>query len=108
MKVLEYKNQTDPNRGCYSIWCPACKNEHPFDKNRWQFNGDSEKPTFEPSMLIRIGPMPKGHPDEGKYDVCHSFVRGGQIIYLSDCTHSYAGQTVDLPDIPEHILAGTM
>lgn len=30
--------------------------------------------------------------------VCHSFVRDGQIQYLGDCTHEYAGKTVDLPD----------
>lgn len=29
---------------------------------------------------------------------CHSFVTDGRIQFLGDCTHSLAGQTVDLPD----------
>lgn len=32
--------------------------------------------------------------------VCHSFVTDGRIQFLSDCTHSLAGQTVDLPEMP--------
>lgn len=35
--------------------------------------------------------------------VCHLFVTAGKIIYCNDCTHSYVGKTVDLPDLPEHI-----
>ena len=29
--------------------------------------------------------------------VCHSFVRAGQIEFLGDCTHEFAGQTVPMP-----------
>ena len=32
--------------------------------------------------------------------VCHSFVTDGRIQFLGDCTHSLAGQTVDLPEFP--------
>jgi hypothetical protein len=45
-----------------------------------------------------------GCPDRGgasfesKAVVCHSFVREGQIQFLGDCTHAFAGQTV--PMIP--------
>ncbi|MCZ4340562.1 hypothetical protein O4H52_03015 [Sphingomonadaceae bacterium G21617-S1] len=48
-------------------------------------------------------------PDAGQIDedghrappaVCHSFVRNGQIEFLSDCTHALAGQTVPLPPFP--------
>jgi hypothetical protein len=50
-----------------------------------------EAPTFTPSILVRYswsdGPR-----------VCHSFVTGGRIQFLEDCTHHLAGQTVDLPD----------
>lgn len=28
--------------------------------------------------------------------VCHSFVRDGKIEFLGDCTHEFAGKTVDL------------
>lgn len=89
-----------PSRGAFAIWCPACKEEHPFDKKRWEFNGDFDKPTFSPSMLIRIGPMPEDHPDAGKIHVCHSFVKEGNIQYLGDCTHAMAGQTIELPVFP--------
>ena len=30
---------------------------------------------------------------------CHSFVTDGKIQYLNDCTHEYAGQTIELEDI---------
>lgn len=33
--------------------------------------------------------------------VCHSFIRDGQIQFLSDCTHALAGQTVPLPAWPD-------
>lgn len=74
----------------------------------WGFNGDLDRPTLTPSILEHItlyGPDKelfrkyKGPPEcETTKGVCHSFVRDGQIQYLSDCTHDLAGQTVDLPD----------
>lgn len=30
---------------------------------------------------------------------CHSFIEGGRIRFLSDCSHALAGQTVELPEI---------
>lgn len=83
----------------WMIHCPACGCCHGFVPGRWTFNGDYERPTFSPSMLSRVGPMPMvpfGRPDAGKVHVCHSYVRDGQIEYLSDCTHAMAGQTVPL------------
>jgi len=87
-KVMELKR---PNGefGCYIVFCPGCKHDHPFD-SRWSFNGDFEKPTFAPSMLVN-GFDPKLR--------CHSFVTDGKIQFLSDCHHELTGQTVDLPDI---------
>ena len=84
----------------YHFWCPGCKMGHavyvdrPSAVNgaRWTFNGDMEKPTFTPSLLVRF-------PRAGKIEVCHSFVRLGQIMYLTDSTHELAGKTVDLVDI---------
>jgi uncharacterized C2H2 Zn-finger protein len=63
---------------------------HCVDVNRWSFNGDFEKPTFSPSVLVT------GGEHETR---CHSFVRDGRIEYLGDCTHPLAGQTVDLPEM---------
>jgi len=75
--------------GGYIIYCQRCKNHHAFD-DRWTFNGDFEKPTFSPSMLVN-----KNEPRRR----CHSFVTDGKIQFLSDCFHEFAGQTLDLEDI---------
>lgn len=69
------------------FWCPGCDEAHGCDK-RWTFNGDYERPTFSPSIHVSAsGP-----------ETCHSFVRDGQIQFLSDSYHALAGQTVELPE----------
>lgn len=55
----------------------------------WDFNGDMERPTFSPSMLL--------YPNN-LHGRDHFFVRDGKIQYLSDCDHALAGQTVDMVD----------
>lgn len=92
--------------------CPGCKGSHHIPTgaapNAWGWNGSYEQPTFTPSILTWWGgvdenavPNEKGIKwNERKY-VCHSFVTDGKIQFLGDCTHALAGQTVDLPDIPE-------
>lgn len=65
----------------------------------WGWNGDVYNPTFTPSILTR---MPWGA--DGHVIVNHVFVRNGLIQYLGDCTHEYAGKTMELPmlkDWPE-------
>ena len=85
----------------HMIFCPACKCGHGFyngtlqKRPKWSFNGDTENPTFSPSMLVRGGPCNA----DGSDRVCHSFVRDGRIQVLNDWTHNLAGQTVDLPDV---------
>lgn len=68
------------------FWCPGCDQAHWID-SRWTFDGDLERPTFHPSVLV--------------YGVkrCHSFIRAGNIQFLADCSHELAGSTVALPDI---------
>lgn len=85
----------DHGNGWYAFHCPGCKYDHAFisggenpGRPQWTFNGSLESPTFHPSLIIN-----RGHPN-----VCHSFVRDGQIQFLSDCHHELAGRTVDLPD----------
>lgn len=90
----------------YAFVCPGCDIYHQFhvrkatrpaeDNPVWTFDGDVERPTFSPSLLVRWDEGP-----EHERRVCHSFVRDGRIQFLGDCTHDLAGQTVDLPDIPE-------
>lgn len=89
------------------IECPACGHGHLFENDQhpnvpkrggygWTFNGDLEKPTFTPSMLVRWGGLKDGVEVT---KICHSFVTDGKIQFLSDCTHHLAGQTVDLPEM---------
>lgn len=97
-------------KGFIAHWCPACKEVHIFTiegKNSsgaaWTWNGNVDKPTFAPSMLIRTGPrpmVPEGRPDAGKIDVCHYILTDGVINFCGDCTHSMVGQSVPLPDWP--------
>lgn len=100
------------------FWCPGCKEAHQVavgegDGPRWGFNGDYDRPTFTPSVLVRSGHYCDGQagkdcwctyearigkPAPFRCTVCHSFVTDGQIQFLGDCTHAMAGQTVPLPD----------
>lgn len=78
--------------------CPGCKSMHmvPYGHGpgpRWTWNGNADRPTFEPSILVTWR-----DPDgELRDEICHSFVRDGQIQFLGDCTHAMAGQTVAIP-----------
>ena len=79
----------------FLFFCPGCKCHHGVwttEKNMnkviWQFNGDLQKPTVSPSILVRWAD-----------NVCHSFIKSGMIEFLSDCTHELKGTTVPLPQI---------
>ncbi len=95
--------------------CPGCDDFHQIRVGIWTFNGDLERPTFSPSVLVKSGHYADGwtgpdcwctyakkHPEHAAVSfrcrVCHSFVTDGRIQFLGDCTHSLAGQTVDLPE----------
>ncbi|MCA3455420.1 MAG: ammonia monooxygenase [Rhodobacter sp.] len=104
--------------GRVAFWCPGCGGPHLITVSRdadpdgpcWGFDGDGDCPTFTPSILVRTGHFVEpngGHCDRsGDPDwpcdciCCHSFVTKGRILFLQDCTHHLAGQTVDLPDFP--------
>ena len=90
MKLLFLSNQSG-QRDTALFYCPACQKTHPFSLNRWSFNGEKDRPTFSPSLLV--------HPRNGQVR-CHLFLREGRIEYCSDCEHQMAGMTVSLPDIP--------
>lgn len=101
MKIVERK-EID---GTTSLWhlCPACRQPHrvvtgPGTGARWTFDGNHAVPTFAPSVRCRWS----GENNDGsKYEeICHYFIRGGQIEYCGDCTHGLAGQTVPLPEFP--------
>lgn len=81
--------------------CPACEClhsvyvAHPQEPINWKWNGSYASPTFHPSILVngKAGFLNPALPR------CHFFVVDGKIQYLSDCSHPYAGQTVDLPEM---------
>jgi hypothetical protein len=79
------------------FWCPGCdeahgiRYRHPFPGPDWSWNRDLERPTINPSVLVQ------GGSQNGR---CHSYVTDGKIQFLTDCTHTLAGKTVELPDWP--------
>lgn len=86
--------------------CPGCRETHQIrvegeGRPRWDFNGDYDKPTFTPSILVTWS---EPSDVEGEFDdtskdrkmICHSFVTDGRIRFLDDCTHDLKGQTVPL------------
>lgn len=101
-----------------SFMCPGCNQRHTIglignNGPQWVWNGDKDKPTLSPSVLVRTGHYVDGdtencwcaynreHPDDVDFEcvTCHSFVKDGMIQFLNDCTHSLSGKTVELPDI---------
>ncbi len=112
--------------GGLTFWCPGCKQAHQIKTGngpgpRWGWNGNAEKPTFTPSVLVTGRDFTeKGEAEweawidagsprleggelpqfESADTVCHTFVTDGRIQFLGDCTHALAGQTVDMAPWP--------
>jgi hypothetical protein len=99
----------------HAFQCRGCGQLHAIN-NGWTWNGDVERPTITPSILVRgtkitdkgweeidawkaSGSPKRDEPFDSIPTICHSFVTDGQIQFLSDCTHALAGQTVPLEDI---------
>jgi hypothetical protein len=117
-KVAEFKYEHEGKVHChqYHLRCPGCKCTHAIGVGIHSFNGDFEKPTFQPSLLCTGTRFTEkgeaeykawcdsGYPErngakfDSKPDRCHSYVTNGMIQFLSDCTHELAGQTVELPE----------
>jgi len=101
MKLSNILKMAENN--CLLFWCPGCDKPHQitYGKGKWFWNGDAEKPTFSPSILVSYPANPKASEEFKEWRterICHSFVKNGQIEFLGDCTHKLRGQTVDLPD----------
>lgn len=109
--------------GRVAWWCPGCDEAHAITvegAGAWGWDGNTDAPTFTPSVkvdgfvltLAGRALLSKDQADgtrrgEGfTYDrvatVCHSFVKAGRMEFLGDCTHSMAGQTVEIPAWPSH------
>lgn len=97
MKLQRFESENgdgSKNGVVFVFWCPGCEERHTFTTERdrkpvWVFDGNMEHPTFSPSLL---------YPD--KTPCCHLYLKAGKLEFLSDCGHSLAGKTVDLPEIP--------
>lgn len=100
--------------GLVGFHCPGCDEMHMVNTDTmdrpqfpaWEFDGNYAAPTFSPSINVTGARRPTddecdrimaGEKIEPTPRVCHSFVRGGNIQFLGDCTHKLAGQTVPLP-----------
>lgn len=77
--------------------CPGCGRTHPYHaenhpgRPRWSWNGDGDKPTFTPSLLVYASETTPR---------CHLFLTNGMIHYCADSEHELAGRIVPCPDFP--------
>ena len=94
----------------HMYWCPGCDSVHAIairpsvndNGAGWTWDGNLEKPTYEPSQLTKYTYGAEGNK---RTEICHTFIRQGKIQYLSDCTHSMAGQTVEMQPLPDWALS---
>lgn len=106
----------------YAYWCQGCEGMHVVRTDgagAWGFDGNLEHPTFTPSVLITSGHYAPGwkgpscwctynaerpdRPAPFKCERCHTFITAGEVLFLHDCTHALAGQTLPLPDLPDEL-----
>lgn len=105
-------------------WCPGCNEVHQFKvapatSPVWSFNGDFERPSFSPSMLIYVTHTEdddeKPLPTPRRETLCHYFIKTGAemrdrepgldpnksyIDFCGDSPHALSGKVVELPDWP--------
>ena len=89
------------NRGQYCwVNCPGCNRVHLLIvvTGGWEWNGSKTSPTFSPSLLVT------GYSHKDNKNICHSFIKDGNIQFLGDCTHSLAGKTVSLLPVPQWLI----
>lgn len=98
--------------GHVTYFCPGCRDTHTIDPTRWKWDGNRTHPTFSPSVLVTCGCHSPHHKSGDHcwctYDKenpvpsgfscyrCHSFVKGGMVELLADCSHENAGKTMPL------------
>lgn len=89
IKEVQYESGGIVRMRQWHYMCPGCGYIHALSPEVHKFNGNLHSPTFSPSCLQNWDPA----------SVCHSYITDGKIQFLSDCSHSLAGQTVELPEI---------
>jgi Family of unknown function (DUF6527) len=102
-RQVKFADEVRQGRGCW-MWCPGCNEAHRPEiigeegdlppGPCWQWDGNLEAPTFTPSLLV----------GKDTDRVCHSFITNGQWVFLPDCTHALAGQTVDMVPLPDWLV----
>lgn len=94
------------------FFCPACCCGHKVwvrepapSGARWTFDGNYDKPTISPSILVTGKEVPtdeqaaailRGERVELPAKRCHSHVEAGVIKFCDDCTHELKGQQIEL------------
>lgn len=75
---------------------------------KWTWNGNTERPTLMPSILTtttdeltddELDRIKSGEKVEPREIRCHTWITDGKVQFLPDCSHEFAGQTLDLLDI---------
>lgn len=93
LTVAKVRRATD---GSLFIFCPGCLHAHRYPPRvggkGWAYNGDADRATFAPSMIIAVT-----RPDGTRYR-CHSVVTDGKIFFCLDSSHLLRGQTFELED----------
>jgi hypothetical protein len=101
-KIVVFDNSPNGPKD-FMFDCPGCGfghhvaiEPHQFGNGAsWTWNGNLESPTFTPSVLSTIEFTVEGKPSR----ICHLFVKDGKLEFLGDCTHKFAGQTVEMPEV---------
>jgi len=69
--------------------CLACSCCH-YINHTWTITGPEDSLTVTPSIFVN---KDRVNPDA---HACHLFIRDGKIQYLEDCSHEYAGKTIEM------------
>ena len=88
------------NHSTIGHYCPACDDLHRiavYKDGEYCFDGNEGKPTLTYGANFVWG-------DKEFRQQCKYTIRLGEIRYSSVCTHEYAGKTIKLADIPQHII----
>lgn len=115
MKLRRLVDDAGPIGWCH--YCPGCRHMHCINVEQptrpypefnyaggvqWSFNGNVDRPSFTPSMLISTGGWKRPDGSEvPKVTLCHYVMTDGVINYCADSAHELKGQAVALPDLPD-------
>jgi hypothetical protein len=91
---------SENNEVCF--YCPGCDDLHRLrvggENPPYRHNNDLTNLTITPTITLSWGETPE------ERQRCRFQLIRHQIRYFSNCTHEYAGKSLMLPSIPQHIL----